>query len=73
MLKYRLFILLIPFFTTFFVVNYLFAQTEFEFSGNRSRALIPFTKARGLVVLPVKINGKTSAILSLPDISYFIF
>ena len=58
MLKYRLFILLIPFFTTFFVVNYLFAQTEFEFSGNRSRALIPFTKARGLVVLPVKINGK---------------
>lgn len=58
MLKYRLFILLIPFFITFFVVNYLFAQTEFEFSGNRSRALIPFTKARGLVVLPVKINGK---------------
>ena len=62
MLKYRLFILLIPFFTTFFVVNYLFAQTEFEFSGNRSRALIPFTKARGLVVLPVKINGKTTLI-----------
>lgn len=58
MLKHRLFILLIPFFTTFFVVNYLFAQTEFEFSGKRSRALIPFTKARGLVVLPVKINGK---------------
>jgi hypothetical protein len=45
-------------FTTFFVVYSSFAQTEFEFSGKRSRALIPFTKARGLVVLPVKINGK---------------
>lgn len=58
MLSQKLFVLLLLGLTTFFVVNPIFAQTDFQFTGNKKRALIPFTKARGLVVLPLYINGK---------------
>jgi lipid-binding SYLF domain-containing protein len=56
MLKQKLFVLVFLFFATFLVTKQINAQTDFQFSAHKKRALISFTKARGLVILPLYIN-----------------